>query len=112
MQKCGVNVMYQTTLNDNPQQGVQGLQHLFRRGQTQEDIFLYHIMVDCYTEKVKLQRQVEKAGGWRQRLFNPGNACDMLDIPESWLRDEPTQTDKAIWEETEAPSTNTNASEQ
>lgn len=81
--------MYQTTLSDNPQQDVQAAQRIFRMGQTQSKVYLYRIMVDSYAEKIKLQRQVSKAGGYRQRVYNVDNACEILDIPESWEVDEP-----------------------
>jgi hypothetical protein len=84
--------MYQIRLNFNPQQDLQG----FRTGQTQKHAYLYRIMIDCYPEKHRLQKQVEKAGGWRQLKFNVDDACAMLGIPRSWLEDEPEDVDPVI----------------
>lgn len=93
LQELGCNVMYQLRLNHNPQIDLQGALRIFRTGQTQQKVYLYRVMVDCYSEKTVLQAQVPKAGGWRQRLYNIDNACEILDIPESWREDEPEHVD-------------------
>lgn len=82
--------MYQTSLNDNPQMDVQGIQRIYRQKQTQKIVYLYRIMVDCFVEKLVLQRQVEKAGGWHQRTYNPANARKLLGIPAHWDDNEQT----------------------
>lgn len=88
--------MYQTTLMDNPQDDVQGAQRLYRSGHTQPCVYLYGIMMDSYAEMCRLQRQVLKAGGWRQRLYNAGDACKLLDLPKSWEQDKPEEFDAPI----------------
>jgi hypothetical protein len=101
LQKYGVNVLYQTTIMHNPQIDVQGVQRLYRTGQTATDVYVYRIMMDSYAERRSLQRQVVKAAGWRQRLYNAGDACKLLDLPESWQQGEPDEIDNinnpSVW---------------
>lgn len=86
--------MYQTSLSDNPQQDVQAALRIFRIGQTKLHAYLYRIMINTHSERHKLLRQELKAGGWRQRFWNVDNACEILDIPESWAADEPVEEEK------------------
>jgi hypothetical protein len=88
--------MYQAGLHDNPQMDVQGAQRIIRTGQTEQHAYLYRVMIDCFAEKTKLQRQVLKAGGWRQLKFNGDDACKLLDIPSSWEKDEPKEVDPIV----------------
>ena len=88
--------MYQLQLNNNPQLDLQGANRVCRTGQTQKDVYLYRIMVDCYSEKIVLQRQVSKAGGWRQLKYSVEDACEMLAIPRYWADDEPEDVDPLL----------------
>lgn len=63
---------------------------------TEQHAYLYWVMIDCFAEKTKLQRQVLKAGGWRQLKFNGDDACKLLDIPSSWEKDEPKEVDPLV----------------
>jgi hypothetical protein len=75
---------------------VQGAQRITRTGQTERRAYLYRVMMDCFAEKTKLQRQVLKAGGWRQCKFNPDDACKLLGIPRSWEEGEPEEVDPVV----------------
>jgi hypothetical protein len=88
--------MYQLKLDDNPQLDLQSAKRIFRTGQTQKDVYLYRIMVDSYAEKIVLQRQVSKAGGWHQLKYNMEDACEMLAMPRYWVDDEPAEVDPLI----------------
>lgn len=75
--------MYLTQMDDNPQQDLQCLQRIWRQGQTEKVVYVYTVMVSCCAELVKLQRQVDKAGSWRQLEYNAlsgHDAAKVLDI--------------------------------
>lgn len=83
-QVAGCDVMYLTEMDDNPQQDLQCIQRIWRQGQTEEVVHVYTVMVSCPAELTRLQRQVDKAGSWRQPEYNSlsgGDAPKVLDIP-------------------------------
>lgn len=83
LQNAGCNVMYLTQMDDNPQQDLQCLSRIWRQGQTEEEVFVYTVMVSCLAELTHLQCQVDKAGSWRQIEYNAlsgGDAPAVLDI--------------------------------
>lgn len=86
--------MYIVTISNNPMSDAQAAQWIFRSGQSEKKAYLYRIMIDSYAEKMALQSQVLKAGGWRQLKYSPLDACKMLDMPRSWRDDEPFDVDR------------------
>lgn len=76
--------MYLTTMDDNPQNDLQCLQRIWRQGQTEKVVYVYTVMVSSFAEYTLLQRQVNKAGSWRQQEYNAlsgRDAAAVLDIP-------------------------------
>jgi len=76
--------MYLMQMDDNPQNDLQCLSRIWRQGQTEQVVYVYTVMVSCFAEHIQLQRQVHKAGSWRQQEYNAlsgGDAPNALDIP-------------------------------
>lgn len=73
--------MYQAQLGDSAQMDLQAAQRIVRQGQPQT-VRIYRVMMDTLADKLVLQRQVNRAGGWLQRRFNPRDVKHILCIPE------------------------------